>query len=87
MHKFSKIMIALVFGLISGLATADPVNVNTANAAEIAKTLNGIGMSKAGAIIKDRETNGPFKSVDDLARVKGIGAATVSKNKDLIVVK
>jgi competence protein ComEA len=87
MNSISKLMIALVFCLISGFAVANPVNINTAGAAEISKSLNGIGMTKADAIIKDRETNGPFKSIDDLARVKGIGPATVSKNKELIIVK
>lgn len=87
MKSIAKLMIALVFCSISGLAISEPVNINKASAAEIAKALNGIGMSKAEAIIKDRETNGPFKSVDDLARVTGVGPATLSKNKDLIIVK
>ncbi|MGH8551298.1 MAG: ComEA family DNA-binding protein [Methylococcales bacterium] len=87
MKSFAKSMIALIFCLISGLAVSEPVNINKAGAAEIAKALNGIGMSKAEAIIKDREANGPFKSVDDLVRVKGVGPATLSQNKDLIIVK
>lgn len=87
MKAIAKIMIALVFTLISGLAVSEPVNINKASAAEIAKALNGVGMSKAEEIIKDREANGPFKSVDDVARVKGIGPATLNKNKDLIIVK
>jgi competence protein ComEA len=87
MRNIAKSMIALAFCLISGLAVSEPVNINKASAAEIAKALNGIGMSKAEAIIKDREANGPFKSVEDLARVKGIGPATLSQNKDFILLK
>ncbi len=87
MKNIAKLLIGFVFCLISGFAVSEPVNINKASAAEIAKALNGVGMSKAEAIIKDREANGPFKSADDLARVKGIGTATLSKNKDLILVK
>ena len=47
----------------------------------LAKELNGIGLSKAEAIVAHREKNGPFKSADDLAKVKGIGAKTVERIK------
>ncbi len=87
MKHIEKWIIAFVFCLTAGFANAEAIDVNTANAADIAKALNGIGITKAEAIVKDRETNGPFKTVDDLARVKGIGPATLTKNKDLIIVK
>lgn len=87
MTKLTKLMIALVFFLACGFAAAKPVNINKASAEEIAKALNGIGLSKAEAIVKDREKNGLFKSVDDIVRVKGIGPVTISKNKELIQVK
>jgi len=48
------------------------VNINNANAAELA-TLKGIGDAKAKAIVDYREKHGPFKSVDDLNEVSGIG--------------
>jgi competence protein ComEA len=51
------------------------VDVNSASAAELA-SLPGIGDSKAAAIIAEREKK-PFASVDDLERVRGIGARTV----------
>jgi len=51
------------------------VDVNAASAAELA-SLPGIGESKAAAIIAEREKK-PFASVDDLERVRGIGARTV----------
>ena len=87
MRRITKLAIVLIFCLVSGLVIAGPVNVNKANATEIAEALTGIGKSKAEAIIKDREANGPFKNADDLTRVKGIGPATISKNKELILVK
>ena len=63
-----------------------PVNINTADATTLAAGLNGIGPSKAQAIVAYRDANGPFQSADQLASVKGIGLATVEKNRDRIEV-
>lgn len=73
--------------LISGAALADALNLNTAGAEEIAEVMTGIGKVKADAIVKDREANGKFKSIEDLTRVKGIGPATIEKNRDKIKVE
>lgn len=62
------------------------VNINTATAAELA-TLDGIGETKALAIVADRDANGPFESGDDLTRVRGIGAVTVEKNATRITTR
>jgi len=62
----------------------DKINVNTASADALAEILTGIGPKKAEAIVAYREANGPFKSVDDLLQVKGIGPATLEKNRDRI---
>lgn len=67
-------------------ATAQVININTATAEELA-ALDGIGESKALAIVADRDTNGPFESGDDLTRVRGIGEATVTKNADRITTR
>lgn len=71
---------ALAFGL-SGTANAGPVNINKANAEQIADSLNGVGIKKAREIVAFREKNGPFKSVEQLEDVKGIGAKMVEKNR------
>ena len=60
------------------------VNINTASAEDIAELLNDVGPKKAEAIVAYRQEFGPFKAVDDLMNVKGIGAATLEKNRDLI---
>ncbi len=52
------------------------IDVNTATAAQL-ELLPGIGPSRAAAIIESRQTAGPFRTVEDLARVHGIGPATV----------
>lgn len=75
---------SLVLG--SSWAFAAPVNVNTADAVTLAKNINGVGAKKAQAIVKYRNLNGPFKSVDELLNVKGIGQKIIEKNRgDLLV--
>jgi len=77
---FKKILLLLAVSLVS--MSAFSVNINTASAVEIATSLKGIGENKAAAIIAYREANGPFKSLKGLTKVKGIGAATVDKNRE-----
>ena len=54
------------------------INVNAASAAELS-VLPGLGPALAQRIVDDREARGPFESVDDLDRVKGIGKAIVER--------
>lgn len=63
-------------------AEVGKVNLNTADAATLESGLVGIGKVKAQAIVDHRTANGPFTSVDELLEVKGIGAATLEKNRD-----
>ena len=56
------------------------ININRASEGELV-SLNGIGSSKAQAIILYREMFGDFKSVDELEKVKGIGEKTIEKNR------
>lgn len=79
--------LTLALLLLPFAASAGPVNVNTADAKTIAKELKGIGLSRAQAIVAYREKNGPFKSVDDLARVKGVGMRVVEQNRANIQVE
>ena len=68
------------------LALAEPVDVNTADAQTISESLQGVGLSKARAIVEYRQKHGPFRSPDDLSLVKGIGERTVELNRDDILV-
>ncbi len=54
------------------------VNVNTATAEEL-QLLPGIGEARAKAVIELRKRNGGFKSVDELAQVKGIGETALKR--------
>lgn len=62
------------------------VNINLASEGELV-SLHGIGSSKAQAIILYRELFGDFKTVDELAKVKGIGAKTIEKNRSRLRVQ
>lgn len=76
----------LATGLFSIWAwAAQPVNVNSANAEDIAESLKGVGLSKAAAIVSYRNENGRFKHVDELVNVKGIGIRTVDINREYIL--
>jgi competence protein ComEA len=66
---------------------AGPVNLNTADAATIAKELKGIGLTRAQAIVDYRAKHGPFKSPDELALVKGIGKKAIERNRADIVLE
>lgn len=78
----------LIFSLlIPALAFAgSPVDINTADAATLAEAIKGVGKTKAEAIVAYREKHGPFKSVDDLSLVQGIGPKTVEQNRDNLTV-
>lgn len=69
---------------MSAQAKAEKININTANAEQIATVLNGVGDNKAKAIVEYRSSHGKFKSIEALQNVDGIGEKTVEKNKDKI---
>ena len=56
------------------------VSINSASAEDIARVMNGVGLKKAQAIVSYREEYGPFKTVDDLKQVPGMGSSLVERN-------
>lgn len=88
MNRFNRFVVALMLSLaLCGQAVAaEVVNINTADAATLDQALLNVGPAKAQAIVDYRRENGAFKSIEQLAMVKGIGLKTVEKNRDRLSV-
>jgi competence protein ComEA len=69
----------------AGESDDGPLNINTASVADL-DGLPGVGQSIAERIIEFRTTNGPFQSVEDLQKVKGIGPSLFAKLAPLVTV-
>lgn len=78
-----RLLTALALTLLAQFALSSPalalVNINTATQDELVALHKGLGPAKAQTIIDYRKANGPFKSVDDLKHVKGIGAKRLER--------
>jgi competence ComEA-like helix-hairpin-helix protein len=61
------------------------IDPNTATAAELT-VLPSIGPTLAERIVADREANGPFRSIEDLQRVRGVGPRTVERIREFLVI-
>ena len=83
MKKMMFVTALFVFLTGSSLAA---VNINTASQAEL-ESLQGIGPAKAKAIIEHREKAGAFTTVDDLAKVSGIGSGIIKQLRDSVTVE
>ena len=64
---------------------AKPVNINTANAEEL-QQVPGIGPATAQKILQMRKSYGPFKSVDDLLAIRGLGQKRLDKMRKYLTV-
>lgn len=85
MTTLRRIALGMILLATSLAAVAGKIDINKADAETLA-ALNGVGPARAEAIIADREAQGPFRTVDDLVRVRGIGPAIVERNRPLIKV-
>lgn len=90
-----RTVIALVLAIFASAALASAaggesptgvVNINTANAEQL-QLLPRVGPALAGRIIDFRETNGPFRSVDEIVAVKGIGERSFAKLEPYLTTK
>jgi competence protein ComEA len=68
---------------VPGLSASGPVDLNSATAAQL-DALPGIGPSTAAAIVAYRDKHGPFKSIDGLLEIKGLGASKVDALRELV---
>ena len=86
MEIFKKILLALCL-LIPTLLFAETININTADKESLMSAIKGVGEKRAEAIIAYREEHGSFKSLEELADVKGVGPSIVEANMESISVE
>lgn len=77
---FSVLRIAAVVLLLGMMDLAAALDINAADAEQIAQGLKGVGLKKAQAIVDYRNANGQFGSLDDLLKVKGVGKKLLQLN-------
>lgn len=85
MIRIAKTLLATL-ALLPVIAWAGPVDINSADAATLARELKGVGPARAEAIVAWREANGPFRSPEDLVLVQGIGERVLEDNRALLTV-
>ncbi len=84
----NKSIFLFIFLFVTSLGlNAAPVDVNSADAQELADSLSGIGPKIAAAIVEYRKQHGPFQSIDDLLNVKGVGSKTLERNQQDIILR
>ncbi len=86
MNLLKTLFLATALCSATVASAADLIDINTASAKVLATAISGVGESRAAEIIAYRTQFGPFKSVDDLVMVKGIGQATVDGSRDKLTV-
>lgn len=86
MKLIQSIILTLLLTLPVISFSADKININTADKETLMSVIKGVGEKKAEAIIIYREENGDFKSIDDLANVKGIGQGIIEKHREELAV-
>jgi competence protein ComEA len=87
MKRVSILLLLFVLLMVPMLGVAGSVNINTADARALAAAMQGVGPQKAEAIVAYRDANGPFRSVEQLLQVQGIGAATLEANRGRITLE
>jgi competence protein ComEA len=81
MLLLAALLLAACLCFAGAPAQAGPINLNAADAATLASELKGVGKVKAQAIIDFRQKHGPFRSVDELAQVKGFSQKLIDRNR------
>jgi len=85
MENLRRCIFAVLLTLPLLVFAGESININTADK-EVLMSIKGIGEKRAEAIIAYREQNGPFKSVDQLAEIDGLGQVFIDSNRELLVV-
>jgi competence protein ComEA len=86
MHTIIRFITVALLVAANVALCADAIDINQANAEQLASAIDGVGEARAAAIVDYRTEHGPFRSVDELSLVQGIGQATVENNRDRLTV-
>ena len=86
MNCVRKVLLILLLALALPALASAQIDINHADAKTLAESMVGVGLVKAEAIVAYRNANGPFKRLDDLVKVKGIGEKTLDANRNEIVI-
>lgn len=84
MRVFIFVVVMVFMPTLQANSNLQSVNINSADAATLDRLLQGIGPAKAEAIVRYRKEHGPFKRLEDLEKVKGIGPKLLEKNRNVI---
>jgi competence protein ComEA len=88
MMKVRKVLWCVVLSLfalsVALYAAQGVINVNTATKEEL-MMLPGIGEKTASAVVANRQANGPFKTIDDMTKIKGISKKKLDKLRPSLV--
>ena len=87
MNLFRVFSSVTLVSLSSAVWAGSPVNVNTASVEQLSMALDGVGQTKAMAIVSWREDNGPFTNPEQLVQVPGIGPGTLERNLEFIQIE
>lgn len=86
MKSLKSTVTAIALLACGAVFAAEPIDINTADAQALAEAINGVGLKRAEAIVEYRKQNGPFKSVNELVEVRGVGEKSVEKSRDRLTV-
>ncbi|ROR35101.1 ComEA family DNA-binding protein [Inmirania thermothiophila] len=73
--------------LLAALGARAGVDLNSADAETLARAVPGVGPARAEAIVRYRETHGPFRSLEDLLAVRGIGPKLLERMRGVVEVR
>ncbi len=86
MKFLRKSLLALLLAMPLLVCAVEKLDINTADSVALANTLQGVGEKRAALIVQWREQHGPFKSLEELLQVKGVGQKILDQNRERITI-
>ena len=87
MNTFRTTVLACLLAFGFAATGAEPIDINSADAKTIAAAIDGVGEKRAQAIVAYRESNGPFVTIDDVVKDRGVGQKTVDASRAKLQVR